>query len=380
MTVWYRYRAHDLLTDAYIADLELADVSYSCRIGEPGTFSATIPIPNPTVADRVATVIPRHPDDLSTGPGRTVIHVYRNGVIWGSYILWAAEVSMSGEGKVSINVQGASLESYLARAEIRSDLTYTSTDQIEIARQLLTTMQSTPRYDIGLTMQAGTSGVLRDRMFLASEAASYGQRIAELADTDGGFEWVIRTSETAGVRTREWVWGYPRLGSSTGSHVFTQPGRVLTWSGSIDATNGGTAFLTRGENVNEDVAASSAPLLSDVTLAQDHLDAGWPGLDATVDYSSVRDQDTLNLYAAWLATHRAGAVRIHQATVRLDADTSFTPDNLGDYVRLMLVNDWWPRVDGYASFSKSWRVIGMDIRPPSRDSDHDEATLIFQEG
>lgn len=379
MSIWYSYRAHDLLTDAFIADLELSDVSYSRRIGEPGTFSATIPIPNPTVADRVAAVIPRHPDDLSTGPGRTVIHVYRNGIIWGTYLLWTAQIAMSDKGGVSISIQGASLESLLGRVEIRTDLTYTAVDQVQIARQLLTAMQSNPIYNIGLTLQAGSSGVVKDGTYLASETATYGQRIVELADTDNGFEWMIRTVESAGVRTYEWAWGYPMLGSATGSHVFDQPGRVLSWTEDVDATRGATSFLTRGESVNDDVAADSGPLMGDVALAQAHLDAGWPGLDVTVDYSSVSEVATLNAYAAWLSTHRAGSVRVHQATIRLDATTSFTPDNLGDYARLTLVNDWWPRVDGVASFSKSWRVVGMDVRPPDRNGDQDEATLIFEE-
>ncbi|MCC5574467.1 hypothetical protein IMZ11_02275 [Microtetraspora sp. AC03309] len=377
----YRYVFADLLTDAYITDLPLQDVSFDRRILQAGTFSASATIPNRTLADQVARVVPRHPDELTTGPGRTVCHVYRDGAIWGTYLIWQASVSRSGRGPIQVRLQGSTLESYLEHVTIRTDLTYEQVDQIAIARDLLTTMQSVPRYNVGLQLQGGTSGVLRDRTYLATEAAPYGQRLSELANVLDGFEYVIGTTvdQATGVRTRRWRWGYPQLGALDSDYVFAEPGNVLSWQEDIDALRGGTAFLTRGESINDDVTEASAPLTSDIYLAQDHLDAGWPGLDMTVDYSTVKEVSTLNDYASWWATHRAGAVRVHQATVRLDSGTAFSPADLGNYVRLMLVNDWWPVIDGVASFSKSWRVVGMGVRPVSRSSGQEEATLIFEE-
>lgn len=381
-TPFYRFVAADLLTDAYVADLPLKDVSFERKIIEPGTLSATIEIPNRDIADLVARVIPRHPDDLSTGPGRTVVHVIRSGVIWGTYVIWAASVSQQGRGPVQVGLQGSTLESYLNRVLILNDLgPYEEADQVEIARNLLASMQSDPAADIGLALQPGTSGVLRDRTYLASENVSYGQRLAELAVVDDGFEYIVHTSldQGTGARSRSWQWGYPRLGSIDSNHVFGQSGDVLSWQEDIDSTRGATRWQTRGETVNTDVADESVPLTSDIYPAQAHLDAGWPRLDATVDYSTVSEVDTLNAYAAMWAATRAGAVRVHQATVRLPVDTAFSPANLGDYVRLMLVNDWWPIEGSVASFSKSWRVIGMGVKPPSRDSGLEECTLVFEE-
>ncbi|ETK36115.1 hypothetical protein [Microbispora sp. ATCC PTA-5024] len=386
VSVTYRYVAADLLTDAYITDLPLQDVTFTRRIIEPGTLSASVEIPDAVMADRVAKVIPRHPvdpgepDGLSTGPGRTVIHVYRNGVIWGTYLIWSASVQQQGRANPKVTIQGSTLESYLGHVIIRQDIpSFAGVDQVEIARQLITHMQSDPQADLGITLQPGMSGAVRDRTYLGTEAASYGQRLTELAQVDDGFEWLIDTSVDAGtgVRSKRWKWGYPTLGSTTG-YVF-KGDDVLSWQEDIDALRGGTQWQTRGESTNTDVAAGSIPLTSLITPAQDYIDAGWPRLDQTVDYSTVSEQDTLDNYAAFLAANRGGAVRVHRATVRLGPGTSFSPGNLGDYVRIMLVNAWWPVRSGVASFSKSWRVIGIDVRPVSRSDGQEQCTLTFEE-
>ncbi len=381
MTVWYRYRACDLLTDRHIADLDLSGVSFSRRIGEPGTFQATITISNPEEAERAALVVPRFPEDLSTGPGRTVIHVYRTGVIWGSYLLTAATVSSEGRSNTTISLTGSSLEEYLNWVQIRTSIDpYVGVDQIQIMRDLISRMQANNIYDIGLTVQAGSSGVVRTQTYRRTDAASYGQRIGELADMDDGFEWLIRTvAQPNGTRTRELVWGYPILGDDGADHIFQMPGDVTSITESIDATRGATAWQVRGEAVNDDVTDESVPLLSDVAYADAHLDAGWPGIDQSADYSTVRIKDTLDAYARWHANHLSGALRHVQATVWMDADSTFSPNNLGDRARLMVVNDWWPIVSNRASFAKSWRVIGVDVSPPERGADQDAVGLTFQE-
>lgn len=380
--VHYNYVFADLLTDDLICkDLDLHDVTYDRKINQGGSFSATVDIVDDVTANKVARIVSRHPSDLSTGPGRVIVHVYRNGVIWGSYIIWSANVSKAGRDQpIQIQLSGTSLESYLSQVKIRDDLgPYDGIDQIEIAQTLLGQMQSTARYDIGLQIQEGTSGVTRDGIsFLASDATTYGEQLAQLAETTDGFEWMIVVVDTDGTRTRTWTWGYPTLGT-TSSHVFTEPGNVLSWSETIDALRGGTAFQTRGDSIQDDASETSTPLVSDVELAGDWLDAGWPGIDKTVDYSGVQDVDILNNQAVWLATTISGAVRIHQATVRLPANTSFGPGNLGDRVTVMLTNPWWPIEDGVATFAKSWRVVGMAFTPPAKGSGIETCVLTFEE-
>ncbi|MEV8638083.1 hypothetical protein AB0395_41170 [Streptosporangium sp. NPDC051023] len=378
----YRYVFCDLLTDAYICDLTLDNVTYDRRIIEPGTFRASVEIANADIANQVARIVPRHPDILTTGPGRTVVHVYRGSQIWGTYLIWQAVVSQRGRDNVTVELQGAGLESYLAHVDIRADIgEITGVDQVQIARQLITHMQTDAYANIGLQLQSGASGVPRDLIVLAADGRSYGDRLVELARSENGFEWTIHTSVDpgTGVRTRHWVWGYPQLGSITSNHVFAQPGNVTSWQESIDALKAATKWQVRGDSVNSDITNVSSPLLSDIVPAQDYLDAGWPRTDGTHDYNKIGIKSVLDNYAAWWAANRAGAMRIHQASVRLPANTAFSPVNLGDYVRLVLTNDWWPIINGSPSFSKSWRVIGIAVTPPDRNKPQEECVLTFAE-
>jgi hypothetical protein len=376
--IHYKYRFCDLLTDNFITYLDLSDVSYDRRIGEPGSFSATIPMPSLDMVEKVATIIPRYPGDLSTGPGRIVVHVYRNGIVWGSYIIWSASIESGDRGDLQARISGSSLESYLGRVEIREDLDYTDEDQLQIARSLIESLQAQTHADIGLTVEAGSSGVTRTVSYLAGESSTYGQRLTELADLDNGFETMIHTSDSGtGTITREMLLGYPKLGSDTTEHVFSQPGNVIGFNEDIDATRGGTSFVARGESASTDASAASGPTLSVPHDATAHLAAGWPRLDATITAHFERDTDTLDSYAARWAARNAGAVRVHQVSIRLDGD-DFTPANLGDMARVVLVNNWWPRVNGAASFDQSWRVIGIAVQATTRGQ-RETAELIFEE-
>ncbi|TDD54597.1 hypothetical protein E1286_05250 [Nonomuraea terrae] len=378
--IHYRYVFCDLLTDDYITDLDLSDVSYDRRIGEPGSFSGSISIPSndPNLAEKVAAVVPRYPGDLSTGPGRCVVHVYRNGLIWGSYLIWQASLGMSDRGNLQARLSGATLESYLDRVEVREDLDFSDTDQVDIARALIESMQGQAGADLGITLAAGGSGVTRTVSYLAGESTSYGQRLNELSQLNDGFEWMIQTSDPgAGTRIREWVFGYPKIGETDTEHLFTQPGNVVSWQEDIDATRGATSFVARGESVNEDASSSGGPTLSVPHDAAAHFAAGWPRLDSTITAHFQRDTDTLDDYAARYAAQNAGAVRVHQVSIRLDGD-DFTPAHLGDRARVVLVNQWWPRLNGAASFDQSWRVIGISVQATTRGQ-RETAQLVFEE-
>lgn len=383
----YRYVFADLVTDGYIDEFDLDRVSFDRRICEAGSFSATLNVPNRTVADRAARIVPRLDGDFSAGPGRTVCHVYRNGALWGSYIVWQATPSADDRGRISIGLRGSTLESWLHHREIRTDLVFDQVDQLEICRRLVDvalhplSQAGIPGADIGMEIaDTGASGVLRDRTYLASEAATYGRRLEQLAEVLDGPEWMIRTFLDAdGSRRRVFV-AADRLGSDAQPHRFSQPGDVVSWSYSADATDAATAWQTRGDTPNEDIAARSEPLMSDWWYSVLHLAHGWPLLERTEDYQSVADPATLNAYARWWAARRSGMVRIPQVEVRLPEEPTFTPEHVGDRARITLLNDWFPaRADGSPSFSKSWRVVGLQISPADRGSGQDTARLIFEE-
>ncbi|WP_017578600.1 hypothetical protein [Nocardiopsis valliformis] len=374
---FYRYQFCDLVTDRPIAELDLGGVRFDRRICQAGAFSGSVPVTSPEVADKVAKVAGRRDNDLTSGPGRTVVHVWRGDRIWGTYLIWSAEPKADAQGRVTVDLNGASLESYLHHREIRSDTSFAGVDQLRIARTLVQRMEASR--PIGLVpADARNSGVVRDAVYLASEALTYGDALEDLSSHEEGPEWMVRTVVRGGERIREFVVAQ-RLGSTQTEHVFTQPGNVLGWSYPADATDAATSWQARGDAPETDPEEEAEQVLSRIWADPRFAENGWPLLDRTVDAPGITDRDTLDDHARWWARRSSGAVRFPQVTVRLDEQSTFTPDHLGDRARLTLVNDWFPLVNGRPTFSNSWRVIGVEVTPATRGQGQDTATLIFEE-
>ncbi|MEO3787644.1 hypothetical protein ABGB12_30330 [Actinocorallia sp. B10E7] len=320
----YRYLFCDLLTDRPITELDLAEAGFERRIGRPGRFRAVLhPREAETVRRVRAAFPPAHGGPAAAGPGRVVCHVYRDGELWGSYIVWSSVSSADGSDGPRLALYGASLESYLYRRVIRRELRFDDVDQIAIAHDLIGAMQEVPHEDIGLVPAGRLSGVHRTRTYSPERTVTYGECLAELAAAPDGFEYRISTYGNETRRHREFVTGHPRLGAldAPARTEFTS-GNVLAWSYRDSAAAGSTRSGT-GRDTFE---------------ARSHLLAGWPALDRASAHEGpcVANARALKLVAP------------------LDEHPSLHPDRLGERVRVQLEETWWdpgPR----------WRIVGMTI-------------------
>jgi hypothetical protein len=375
-TSLYRYSFYNLLTRQYLGDLNLAGVAFDKRILQPGSFTATVPIPNRRVRAKVADVLPVDDSVLDRGPGVITVQVYRDGQPWGEYWITAATVARSRRGTPAISLRGSTLDAYLSRVEIQDDLSYVGEDQIDIARHLLNSMMLQPHANIGLVVAPGTSGVVRDRTYLDADGATYGQRLLELAQVEDGFESMVNLELAGGGLVRRYAWGYPLLGvQDPPQHRFADGrngGSILEWSEEIDALRGATRWRARGSTASTDASTSSVPIVSAVHEATAHLAAGWPRLDRTLSYSTVTEQSTLEDYAAFWAARAGGALRVDQVTVALGRDPTLTPNHLGDAAAFYFNNAW------HAGVWRTRRVIGIGITPTSRGSGKEEARLVLE--
>ncbi|RCG31998.1 hypothetical protein DQ384_05500 [Sphaerisporangium album] len=377
MAVPYRYLICDLLTDREVADVEFDNVTYDHRINMPGVFTGKLELADLRLSKLWNRVMPRDTGDRSSGVGRHIIHVIRGDDLWGSYWLWYGKVSQQGGQAPVADVKGMSLDGFMQQVEIQADLSYIGLDQIEIARQLVGHMQSDPRADLGILLPAGDTGVLQDLIIAATDNARYGQKLQELANAQNGFQYRINTRIAGRARVRELVYGYPTLGKVNTRHDYSQPGNVLSWSEEVDATRGGTRWRAQGASTSNDLSLASGPLVSQVAEATEHLNDGWPRIDRTASYPDVRDLPTLNAFAQFWAATAPGVTRVYTTTVQLPDNPTLTPHDLGDTAALRLVNERYPEVDGVASFVRDWPVVGLEVRPPRRDNDVEEATLIY---
>ena len=371
----FRYVITRLRDRTYLGDLDMVGVSFDKRLLQAGSFSGTIPIPNRKIGDQVAEIIGRDETELGVGPGVITCQIYREGEPWGEYWITSAQPSQSRRGTPSIALRGSTLDAYLSRVEIQEDLFYTA-DQIDIARGLLGHLAGQANANISLDLQSGTSGVTRDRAYLESERGTYGQRLVELAQVDGGFEWSINLELVGGSLVRKWVWGYPKLGvQNPAPHLFAagrSGGDILEWSEEADALRGATRWRAQGSTSGADASTTSAPLMSTPHEATAHLAAGWPRIDRTLSYSTVSEVQTLEDYAAFWAARAAGALRVDQVTVTFGTNPSLTPNNLGDAARFYLDNPW------HRGAWRTRRIIGIGITPTSRQDGKEEAKLVLE--
>ncbi|HEY9521917.1 MAG TPA: hypothetical protein VIR33_01655 [Thermopolyspora sp.] len=382
-TALYRYTAHDLLTGVYKFDLYPRDVTYDRRIGEPGQFSATLDIPNSKVAEQVAAIVPRQPSDLSTGPGPTVIHVWRGGELWGVYWLTSATVARSRQQRPTATLRGSTLDAYLSYLEIQEDVDYVDLDQLDILRDLVGRAQAMPHANIGLLLPAGASGQFRTISYKDADRKTFGQAISDLAKIQDGFEYVVNPAIINGELQRQLLWGYPQLGDPAAEHVFADSphgGDILDWSEEIRL--GATRVRVRGDTPpaddGTDISVERVPLMSTPHDSAAHFDAGWPLICTTIDRQGVTDINPLEQYAAYWLAKSAGTVWVRSVTVALGKYPTLKPENLGDRARFLLIDEWHPRAAGAASFDVSQRVIGMQIKPVGRGTAKDEATLILE--
>lgn len=356
----YTYRFADLLTDLDIAELELSDVKFDRRISQAGAFSATIQVSNSEIAEQVKKVI----------PAKTVVHVYRDTEIWGTYIIWTMNISSSSHGPVKVDLQGATLESWLEKRIVDVDLSFDDVDQFDIARTLIDQAQTgwTPyenNANLGIEYNLDDSGVLRDRNYYVADAATVGQRLRELANVDDGFEFMINTYEDGGIRHRIFLI-YTQMGYENNDVIFTYPGNILSYQLTYDAVDSGTAWWTRGDSIEDDVTATSYPLMVAAPVLSDiWLDSNFPHLDKVVDYSSVTVLQTLEDYAAWWRDNHSGFIAIPVITINTSTlNTIITPTTLGSYADFTIEDEFFM----LGEFSSRNRIIGIEVSPGERGS------------
>jgi hypothetical protein len=148
-------------------------------------------------------------------------------------------------------------------------------------------------------------------------------------------------------------------------------GRLTSWSHVADAVDGGTSFRTRGDS-DPNIGADSPPLLSNRAVRQDLLDAGWPLLDVSDDHAGTTDAATLNGWAQAMADQHGGSMPTSGYTVQV-GNTGWSPNRLGDTVRLKLQDLW------HGSTDLTVRPVGCKVTAPEKGKDEQVELLLGDE-
>ena len=177
-------------------------ISYTEELNRPGTATLSCPI-QALSSDVKARLVA-----LDLNPSE--VRIYTD-----STIAWAGEIqTLQVQGQtLSLNVVG--LLGYTFRMGVTADLTYSATDQFTIAKGLVDSWQSQAFGNYGIdTSTVGTSGVVRDRVYLQKELHNIGQRLSELGAVLNGFDISVNPS------TRKLVLTNPSAGTDLSASVF----------------------------------------------------------------------------------------------------------------------------------------------------------------
>lgn len=125
-----------------------------------------------------------------TTPQGCELRLVRNGTT-----IWAGPIpggGIQGRGTGTLTLTAHSLGYYLRGMRVVTDLNYSATDQYTIGKNLVDQWQAIDWYHMGIdTSGIGLSGTTRARTYLADELPDVHEKLSELADVDGGFDWWI---------------------------------------------------------------------------------------------------------------------------------------------------------------------------------------------
>ncbi|MFG2721588.1 hypothetical protein ACGFW5_25350 [Streptomyces sp. NPDC048416] len=354
-TVTYRALFCDLRTDRVIDTLPLTEVEFDDFIGKPGQLRATVPLPDAALARRAREAL---------RPGRTAVWLERGSDIWWGGILWTCTPAGDERGRLDVEIQAGTFDSYLDHRILSTDLSFPAgTDQFDMVRALVRHVQEQPGGDIGITMDDRASGVTGSASYTRTDLARVRELIDALGALQDGFEWRVQCyrDSATGARVKKLQLGHPTIRTGAVPIVLDRPGPVITYSLPTDSTVQANVWLARGETANNNNAAASLPEMSDAAVAADDLDAGWPRLEGSSDHSGISDRAVLNSLArAELSRARRPQI-IPEVTIRVDGRIS--PALIGASVLLRIRDGWHP--DGT---DPRYRVVGLTVTPPGRGS------------
>ncbi|MFJ9578837.1 hypothetical protein ACIRQF_20980 [Streptomyces sp. NPDC101191] len=360
----YRAIFCDLITDQTIDILPLRDVSFDDYIGKAGSLSGTIPIPNKEIADRVKKV----------REGRTAVYLERGGDLWWGGIIWTTTLQSSGRGVLTLGIQAATFDSYAGRRRIRADLSYTDTDQLEIARGLWREMTTKNARCFKVSFGEEQSDVLRTMSWRDGDETVYLEALDQLAGLQDGFEYqfLVYRDPATGERVRQLRLGHPKIRTGATDLLFDRPGVILSYSFPYDATRGGTTAVARGASAGGNAGQESRPLISTPQeLATELLSDGWPLIDLSSDHNEISDQLTLNALAKAELDAARGPVVIPAISIHLGGIVP--PALIGRVARVRITDEWFS-----GGLDARYRIIGIKITPPERGRP-DTAELYLEE-
>lgn len=351
----YRYLIADIRTNQIIAELPCNGCTYSFKLSEAGTFNGSLSMNSEILAQN---------PQVATVPGRNAIYVLRDDtVMWGG-ILWGRRYSVS-ERKLELD--GETFESYLDHIFQASTKTWTNAEQLDIARWLLSSrqVQDSLMMDIG----TGISGRKRDRKMYKFEYKPLGEEMAQLAGLIDGFDYGVEVYQdpvTEEIR-RKFQFYYPARGRTPNKSElkFEYPGSITSVDIDLDAADAANIVFTLGSGTGAEMVVGSATDAAQIA-------EGWPPLEISRSFTSVKDLPTLNAHAKKVLTLKKTPIEVLSVSVRADHYPEIGSYTVGDWAQFTFD-------DPFTGEYSAWRRI-VEITVSVSDKGVESISLTLDAG
>lgn len=364
----YTYEIRDLASNALLETVPLRDTSFTKVLNDTSSFSGSLPLPLYNSLGQL-----REAYELTT-PAHTCVYVYRDTKpVWGG-VIWTSNYD-SEQGQVQIGA--ADWWSLLDHRKILPVLaaqaftdtafvaqlktTYSSTDQNEIARQLLTQAQAHTGGNLGIVASTMNSGILRDRTYPGFSMTSLGDALRNLAGVIDGpdIRFDVGAAGVDGKPVRLMLIGTPRLGQEGSEHVWEYGANIQSYTWPRDATRMRTRSFAVGEGSDE---GTPIGVFEDTGLYAN----GWTLLEDDSSYDRTSGA-TSTLIDHAQADQELGGLPVVLPQLRVRGDVAPTVAELspGDDGRVV-INDHF---HGYAppagnrGLDTYMRLVHMDVKP-----------------
>lgn len=334
----YSYYLTDLRNNDIVGELDLVGVTYSSNLSGIGEFSGSISINRDTLSFQVEQGGDSGPNVEAdrtyptfnirevTTPGRFGLYIMRNGVpVWGGFI-WTRRYD-SGDNGGTLTLSGKTFESYFYHRFQRQTMYWAETDQLDIARWLVTSNGSAAA--LSIEVDTATSPRYRERTMFGYEFKTTGEELEQLANLIDGFDWnVIVGLDSDQKPTRKLTFYYPEAGVRRDKTTlqFEYPGVIKNFTMTDDAESGGNYIWAIG-------AGEGSEMLFESASDYGQLSAGWPVLEASRSHKSVLKPSTLRDHANKALSKLNTPTSVFTVEIRGDLDPVFGTYNLGDWAK-----------------------------------------------
>ena len=325
-------KANDL--GSYIIDVSLCDVAI---------FDDVIDIDLTSLETELVTNSLEIPGLQSQDfePGRTCVFIMRNQAVVWSGVVWTRQFDLVNQS-VSVGCEG--WLSLLNRRLLKTDQTFSSTEQTDIAKALITLGDPDGLFNLD---DADATGVTRDRTYLGEDWSSIGELVVNLAEVENGFRFYFDTPFNANFPEIRFLVAYPYAGRDT-NHIFELGSNISALSLSEDGKQ-----LT-----NQAYAIGKANDLSGVAPEAEADSPGslvsYPLLESAVSYSDITTQSVLQAKADLMVSVNDTPLR----TMNLGVYADTLPDpfayNVGDCVTVLAEY-------GVLSVSGKWLITQKSV-------------------